>query len=44
MGDIEVVHGLAKELDKKRKGKERRKVEMLKREGFEGENVGEVLL
>jgi hypothetical protein len=38
------VHALAKELDKKRKGREKRKMELLKREGFEGENVGEILL
>jgi U6 snRNA-associated Sm-like protein LSm1 len=43
-GDIETVHALAKELDKKRKGREKRKMELLKREGFEGENVGEILL
>lgn len=43
-GDIETVNGLAKELDKMRKGKEKRKVELLRGEGFEGENVGEVLL
>lgn len=43
-GDEETVHRLAKELDGRRKRSERRKVELLKREGFEGENVGEVLL
>lgn len=43
-GEVERVHALAKELDGKRRGRERRKVEALKREGFEGENVGEVLL
>ncbi len=42
--DIETVHRLAKEVDRKRKRSEKRKVEMLKKEGFEGENVGEVLL
>ena len=41
---VERVHALAKELEKKRKLAEKRKVALLGSEGFEGENVGEVLL
>jgi U6 snRNA-associated Sm-like protein LSm1 len=43
-GDVETVHALAKKLDRERKGRERRKVERLRGEGFEAEGVGEVLL
>jgi U6 snRNA-associated Sm-like protein LSm1 len=40
----EIVHALAKELERKRRRAEKRKVGLLRGEGFEGENVGEVLL
>jgi U6 snRNA-associated Sm-like protein LSm1 len=41
-GPVEEVHRLAKE--EKRERRDKRKVGLLKGEGFEGENAGEVLL
>jgi len=43
-GDVETVRALAKELDRERKGRERRKMEKLRGQGFEAEGVGDVLL
>jgi U6 snRNA-associated Sm-like protein LSm1 len=42
--DVETVHAAAKKLERERKGRERRKMEKLRGEGFEAEGVGEVLL
>jgi U6 snRNA-associated Sm-like protein LSm1 len=41
---VELVHTLAKELERKRRRDEKRNVGLLKGEGFESENVGEVFL
>ncbi|KAK4250121.1 U6 snRNA-associated Sm-like protein LSm1 [Corynascus novoguineensis] len=42
--DAELVQNLAKQRKQQDKAKERRKVKMLAKEGFEGENLGEILL
>lgn len=42
--DAELVQNLAKQRKQQDKVKERRKVKMLAKEGFEGENLGEILL
>ena len=42
--DAELVQSLAKQKKQQEKVKEKKKVSLLAREGFEGENLGEVLL
>lgn len=44
MASVETVHAIAKREAKERKGREKVKVGKLRELGFEGENVGEVLL
>jgi U6 snRNA-associated Sm-like protein LSm1 len=44
LGAVEEVHRLAKEERRGRERKDKKKVRLLKAEGFEGEAVGEVLL
>lgn len=44
LADIELVQKLAKEKKVQDKGKEKKKVRKLGNEGFEGENLGEMLL
>ena len=44
LGDIELVQKLAKEKKVQDKGKEKKKIRKLGNEGFEGENLGEMLL
>ncbi|KAK3902954.1 hypothetical protein C8A05DRAFT_15048 [Staphylotrichum tortipilum] len=44
LAEVEVVQALAKQRKQQDKSKEKKKVRVLAREGFEGENLGEVLL
>ncbi len=44
LAEVEVVQTLAKQRKQQDKSKEKKKVRVLAREGFEGENLGEVLL
>lgn len=44
LAEVEVVQSLAKQRKQQDKSKEKKKVRVLAREGFEGENLGEVLL
>ncbi|KAG7285119.1 hypothetical protein NEMBOFW57_009740 [Staphylotrichum longicolle] len=44
LADAELVQNLAKQRKQQDKTKEKKKVRMLAKEGFEGENLGEVLL
>jgi U6 snRNA-associated Sm-like protein LSm1 len=44
LADIELVQSLAKQRKQQDKVKEKTKVKMLAKEGFEGENLGEILL
>lgn len=44
MGGVEEVHALAKAEKMARERGDKKRLRVLKREGFEGENVGEVLL
>lgn len=41
---VEEVHALAKEERKGRERRDKRRLKLLRSEGFEGENVGEVLI
>lgn len=44
LADVETVQNLAKQKKQQDKAKEKKKVKLLATEGFEGENLGEVLL
>jgi U6 snRNA-associated Sm-like protein LSm1 len=44
LADVELVQNLAKQRKQNDKTKEKKKVKMLAKEGFEGENLGEILL
>jgi U6 snRNA-associated Sm-like protein LSm1 len=44
LADVELVQNLAKQKKQNDKTKEKKKVKMLAKEGFEGENLGEILL
>jgi U6 snRNA-associated Sm-like protein LSm1 len=44
LADAELVQNLAKQRKQQDKVKEKKKVSLLAKEGFEGENLGEVLL
>lgn len=44
LAEVELVQTLSKQRKQQDKAKEKQKVKMLSKEGFEGENVGEVLL
>jgi U6 snRNA-associated Sm-like protein LSm1 len=44
LADVELVQSLAKQRKQQDKVKEKTKVKMLAKEGFEGENLGEILL
>lgn len=44
LADVELVKQLAKQKHQQDKAKEKKKLKLLAKEGFEGESVGEVLL
>jgi U6 snRNA-associated Sm-like protein LSm1 len=44
LADVELVQNLAKQKKQQDKAREKKKVKMLATEGFEGENLGEILL
>ena len=44
LADVELVKQLAKQKRQQDKAKEKKKLKLLSKEGFEGESVGEVLL
>ncbi|KAK4150121.1 hypothetical protein C8A00DRAFT_46409 [Chaetomidium leptoderma] len=44
LAEVEVVQNLSKQRKQQDKTKEKQKVKMLAKEGFEGENLGEILL